>query len=145
MQDNIASNILNHLQLNITVGSYTKSWAERIRVFGAIHSCFECEGRSGEKPEESHNKYIELYKPIEEHFGKDSKEILNWHGWEIWQRLLQGWSTDVENDVKKLEVIVDRTLKENADIDAYHFASLAELFSFTGLWNSKKLCGKICN
>ena len=128
VQDNIASNILNHLQLNVTVGSYTKSWAEELGSLELFTAALNAREEWRKATRESHNKYIELYKPIEEHFGKDSKEILNWHGWEIWQRLLQGWSTDIENDVKKLEVIVDRTLKENADIDAYHFASLAELF-----------------
>ena len=118
VQDDLGTNLLVELQVNMVEGQSAKKWLNEFETAEAYTLFLNHKNEWRRWTPEGYNKHIELFDELKK--LSDNQYVLEFiEGWTIFQRILLGLSQNKEEDIARLDYISNNIVKTKGNDDAH--------------------------
>ena len=127
IQDQIGSEILNYLHINIVTGSLTKDWIKKFGTLKNLTLILNARNEWRKYTPDSHAAYWNYIERIEKNLGEDPPALYSAKAWGLYQKIGLGLSPNIEADMARMFEYADADIEAYGNAQAYGLRGLLEL------------------
>ena len=131
VQDELSDQILEILQIDLGSGSHLKMWVNRFESMEDFTKFLNWIQLWRTYNPKNHEKAQKILDDMRKSYEEEHTTMYVMESWQIYQRLALGLSSNKEDDLKRLEYVVNRNIELHPDnSDAYNARALIGLSHF---------------
>ena len=131
VQDELSDQILEVLQIDLGSGSHLKMWVNRFESMEDFTKFLNWIQLWRTYNPKNHEKAQKILDDMRKSYKEEHTTMYVMEAWQIYQRLALGLSSNKEDDLKRLEYVVNRNIELHPDnSDAYNARALIGLSHF---------------
>ena len=131
VQDELSDQILEILQIDLGSGSHLKMWVNRFESMEDFTKFLNWIQLWRTYNPKNHEKAQKILDDMRKSYEEEHTTMYVMESWQIYQRLAMGLSGNKEDDLKRLEYVVNRNIELHPDnSDAYNARALIGLSHF---------------
>ena len=127
IQDQVGTEILNYLHINVVTGSTTKDWIKKFGTLENLTLILNARNEWRKYSPESHAAYWKYIERVEKNIGEGSPALDSSKAWGLYQKIGLGLSTDIETDKARMFEYADADIENYGSAGSYGLRALLEL------------------
>ena len=127
IQDQIGSEILNYLHINIVTGSLTKDWIKKFGTLNNLTLILNARNEWRKYTPDGHAAYWNYLERLEKNIGEDPPALYSAKAWGLYQKIGLRLSLDIEADMARMFEYADADIEAYGNAQSYGLRALLEL------------------